>query len=129
MAGYPRNNLHEQLAMKNSSVNGSTGRSAREQAGLAREMSGIGQYVGALLLAIAPDALLKRPRQMKPAFSYACEGSARVPAANSRRQPISLESSASSSTIRSVPAAQRNNSATAASRPAVQVGNSRKQTP
>lgn len=36
--------------------------------------------------------------QMKPAFSYACEGSATVSAGNSRTQPISIGSSSSSST-------------------------------
>lgn len=51
MAGYPRNNLHEQLAAKGKSgtvANGPTnlGKTARQQAGLAREMSGLGQYVG-----------------------------------------------------------------------------------
>lgn len=50
MAGYPRNNLHEQLAAKGKSgtaANGpaNLGKTARQQAGLAREMSGLGQYV------------------------------------------------------------------------------------
>lgn len=64
MAGYPRNNLHEQLAIKSTLKTGGstsgvglTARSAREQAGLAREMSGIGQYVGSVAV-ILPAVML-----------------------------------------------------------------------
>lgn len=61
---------------------------------------------------------------MKPAFSYAREGSAKVPVTNNRRQPISVESAASSSTLVSVQAAPpRRAGVTAPSRPVAQNGN------
>lgn len=109
MAAYPRNNLNEQLSLKSKTgqANGTSNsgaRTARQQAGLAREMSGVAQYVSAvvhdaqltpvraILMVLIVRALLCL--QPKAAFTFACEGSARVQPGN-KKQPISVESSSS----------------------------------